>query len=113
MVYLVTGAAGFIASRVCELLLADGHALVGVDNLNDYYDSRLKDYRLGRLLGEGERVATVAAGDGMSRFAGTAKLRGNLFFHALDLENMVALDFAAPSRGTAKMRRGCSIFGFG
>ncbi|HEY8994243.1 MAG TPA: NAD-dependent epimerase/dehydratase family protein [Lacunisphaera sp.] len=47
--YLVTGAAGFIAARVCELLLADGHAVVGVDNLNDYYDVRLKEWRLARL----------------------------------------------------------------
>ncbi len=44
--YLVTGAAGFIAAKVCELLLAEGHTVVGIDNLNDYYDIRLKDYRL-------------------------------------------------------------------
>jgi UDP-glucuronate 4-epimerase len=47
--YLVTGAAGFIAARVCELLLAEGHSVVGVDNLNDAYDVRLKLYRLARL----------------------------------------------------------------
>lgn len=47
--YLVTGAAGFIASRVCELLLAEGHSILGVDNLNDAYDPRLKEYRLRRL----------------------------------------------------------------
>ncbi len=47
--YLVTGAAGFIASRVCELLLADGHDVVGVDNLNQAYDVRLKEWRLARL----------------------------------------------------------------
>jgi UDP-glucuronate 4-epimerase len=47
--YLVTGAAGFIASRVCELLLDAGHAVTGLDNLNDYYDVRLKEWRLGRL----------------------------------------------------------------
>lgn len=49
--YLVTGAAGFIASRVCEMLLAEGHTVVGVDNLNDYYDVRLKEWRLARLAG--------------------------------------------------------------
>jgi nucleoside-diphosphate-sugar epimerase len=47
--YLLTGAAGFIASRVAELLLADGHTVVGVDNLNDAYDVRLKEYRLAKL----------------------------------------------------------------
>jgi nucleoside-diphosphate-sugar epimerase len=47
--YLVTGAAGFIASRVCEQLLDAGHAVTGLDNLNDYYDVRLKEWRLGRL----------------------------------------------------------------
>ncbi|MHB1317774.1 MAG: GDP-mannose 4,6-dehydratase [Anaerolineae bacterium] len=48
--YLVTGAAGFIGSRVSELLLDEGHAVVGIDNLNDAYDVRLKDWRLSRLL---------------------------------------------------------------
>jgi nucleoside-diphosphate-sugar epimerase len=47
--YLVTGAAGFIASRVSEQLLAAGHTVVGLDNLNDYYDVRLKEWRLARL----------------------------------------------------------------
>jgi UDP-glucuronate 4-epimerase len=47
--YLVTGAAGFIASRAVELLLADGHAVVGVDDLNNAYDVRLKQWRLERL----------------------------------------------------------------
>src|SRR5438093_1392840 len=47
---LVTGAAGFIASRVAELLLAGGHTVTGLDNLNDAYDVRLKDWRLRRLL---------------------------------------------------------------
>jgi UDP-glucuronate 4-epimerase len=47
--YLVTGAAGFIASKVCEQLLAAGHTVVGVDNLNDYYDVKLKAWRLAGL----------------------------------------------------------------
>ncbi|NUQ64680.1 MAG: GDP-mannose 4,6-dehydratase [Pirellulales bacterium] len=47
--YLVTGCAGFIASRVTGLLLEAGHRVVGVDNLNDAYDPRLKHWRLGRL----------------------------------------------------------------
>lgn len=47
--YLVTGAAGFIGSKVAELLLAEGHDVVGLDNLNDAYDVRLKDWRLAQL----------------------------------------------------------------
>ena len=47
--YLVTGAAGFIASQVCSQLLDQGDQVVGVDNLNDYYDVRLKDRRLQQL----------------------------------------------------------------
>jgi len=47
--YLVTGAAGFIAARTAELLIKDGHTVVGVDNMNDAYDPRLKEYRLRRL----------------------------------------------------------------
>lgn len=48
--YLVTGAAGFIGARVTELLLADGHQVTGIDNLNDAYDVRIKHWRLKRLL---------------------------------------------------------------
>lgn len=47
--YLVTGAAGFIASQVCLELLVQGNEVVGVDNLNDYYDVRLKNWRLSQL----------------------------------------------------------------
>jgi nucleoside-diphosphate-sugar epimerase len=47
--YLVTGAAGFIASRVTEILLDAGHTVLGVDNMNDAYDVRMKEYRLKRL----------------------------------------------------------------
>jgi len=47
--YLVTGAAGFIASRVCELLISQGYTVTGVDNLNDAYDVRIKEYRLRKL----------------------------------------------------------------
>ncbi len=49
---LVTGAAGFIGAKVCEFLLADGHEVVGLDNLNDAYDVRLKKWRLGGLEGK-------------------------------------------------------------
>ncbi len=47
--YLVTGVAGFIASRVAGLLLEAGHDVFGVDNLNDAYDVRIKQWRLNQL----------------------------------------------------------------
>ncbi len=49
MKILVTGAAGFIASKVVELLLADNHTVIGLDNINDAYDVRLKQWRLKQL----------------------------------------------------------------
>jgi nucleoside-diphosphate-sugar epimerase len=47
--YLVTGAAGFIASQVSKQLLDQGERVVGVDNLNDYYGVRLKNWRIDQL----------------------------------------------------------------
>ena len=47
--YLVTGAAGFIGYWVCRELLNAGNKVVGIDNLNDYYDIRLKNWRLAQL----------------------------------------------------------------
>jgi nucleoside-diphosphate-sugar epimerase len=47
--YLVTGAAGFIGARVSEMLIEQGHVVTGVDNLNDAYDVRMKEYRLRKL----------------------------------------------------------------
>lgn len=67
--YLVTGAAGFIAAKVCELLLVDGNVVIGVDNLNDYYDVHLKQWRLNHLQ----------------------EKRG-FFFYPLDIEDARSLD---------------------
>ncbi len=66
---LVTGAAGFIASQVVEHLLAAGHKVVGLDNLNDAYDPRLKNHRLAALEG-----------------------RPGFWFHRLDICDRVALE---------------------
>ena len=41
-IYLVTGAAGFIGYFLCKRLLDEGCSVVGIDNLNDYYDVKLK-----------------------------------------------------------------------
>lgn len=51
MKFLVTGAAGFIGYHVSGRLLADGHQVVGIDNLSDYYDVLLKQARLDDLQG--------------------------------------------------------------
>ena len=79
MKILVTGAAGFIGSRLSEKLLERGDEVVGVDNLNDYYDVKLKEARLSRLLPN-------------SRFS----------FHKVDVADRSALDAvfadAAPVR---------------
>lgn len=115
MRYLVTGAAGFIASRTCELLLEAGHDVVGVDNLNDYYDVRLKDWRLSRLLGANARP--LGTDPAHSVYAGATQLtsypanqlargaaspvppshgatvpRGSFTFLPLDIENLPALE---------------------
>lgn len=109
--YLVTGAAGFIASQVCAQLLAAGHTVVGVDNLNDYYDVRLKDYRLSQLLGPAARplgdnplhsVYAVPPSSSVSvpPASGLPSLRpsgspsythGAFTFRPLDIENLPAL----------------------
>jgi nucleoside-diphosphate-sugar epimerase len=69
MTLLLTGCAGFIGARTAELLLARGDTVVGVDNLNDYYDVRLKQHRL----------AALTAMPGFE-------------FHALDIEDRSALE---------------------
>ena len=51
MKVLLTGAAGFIGMHTAQLLLARGDHVVGLDNLNAYYDVRLKEARLRRLEG--------------------------------------------------------------
>ncbi|GBR04296.1 NAD-dependent epimerase/dehydratase family protein [Acetobacter oeni] len=50
MSILVTGAAGFIGARVCQALLEQGECVIGIDNLNNYYNTELKKERLSILL---------------------------------------------------------------
>ena len=77
MSFLVTGAAGFIGSHLCERLLARGEHVIGVDNLNSYYSVDLKKARLAKF--EGHK---------------------NFSFHLLDISDTVALkDFAASNTG--------------
>ncbi|MBI3790222.1 MAG: NAD-dependent epimerase [Gemmatimonadetes bacterium] len=74
--YLVTGTAGFIGYHVALKLLARGDEVLGIDNVNDYYDVRLKEARMARLDGKpGYRFlrADVADRGAMERFFATEK----------------------------------------
>lgn len=63
MKYLVTGVAGFIGSCVVERLCEQGHQVVGIDNINDYYDISLKNARLKRVEHENFHFLKVDLAD--------------------------------------------------
>lgn len=79
MKFLVTGAAGFIGYHVSGRLLADGHQVIGIDNLSDYYDVSLKQARLDGLraydafrfhkldLADRQGIARLFADEGFER----------------------------------------------
>lgn len=68
MTILVTGAAGFIGFHTCQALLARGEQVLGVDNVNDYYDPRLKRARLAQINKPGFTLieADIADRDAMA-----------------------------------------------
>lgn len=92
--YLLTGAAGFVAGRVAELLIEDGHTVFGLDNLNDAYDVRMKQHRLRRMkqlpgfefaqldIGDKSTLTTLEASDqdfdGIINLAARAGVRKSL-----------------------------------
>ena len=82
---LVTGAAGFIGYHLCEALIKKGHKVIGLDNINDYYDVNLKYARL-RELGIQMGAATVFAEITTSTLHGP-----NMQFIRLNLEDREAL----------------------
>ena len=83
MIYLVTGVAGFIGFHVASQLCAAGHQVVGIDNLNDYYEVSLKEARLAQLasfphfhferldLADREAMATLFASNRFERGCAT------------------------------------------
>ena len=62
---LVTGAAGFIASHLCEKLHDLGHEVVGLDNFNDYYSSALKRLNASDLKAKGIEVIEIDLNDNL------------------------------------------------
>lgn len=98
---LVTGCAGFIGARTTELLLERGHKVIGIDNVNNYYDQRLKLYRLCRLSGQ-ESLFTekfsdeTISGQNILDFINThlpeTGFGNNFRFHLTDIENKHDVD---------------------
>src|SRR5215467_10601223 len=67
---LVTGAAGFIGFHVARRLLRDGHDVIGLDNMNSYYDPALKEARRAELAKSGRLrfvKLDLADRDGMAK----------------------------------------------
>mgnify|MGYP000217459154 CR=1 FL=1 len=64
---LVTGAAGFIASHLCEKLVNLGHEVYGVDNFNDYYKPALKEMNANDLAAKGVLIFRVDLNDDLSK----------------------------------------------
>ena len=67
--FLVTGAAGFIGAALTNKLLGNGENVIGIDNLNDYYDPKLKNIRLNKIY---EKQKT---------------LKSSWFFEEIDISN--------------------------
>ncbi|MCT0215504.1 NAD-dependent epimerase [Synechococcus sp. CS-1330] len=82
---LLTGAAGFIGAAVCERLLARGERVVGIDNLNSYYDPALKQDRLSRIEASAPKAAwkfhRLELEDGSAMAALFARERPRLVIH--------------------------------
>ena len=83
---LITGAAGFIGFHLIQALKPFGHNIVGIDNLNDYYDPKLKQDRLKAMGFKNDEVETLAKGE-------HSKLKiENLEFQRLDLADRAGIE---------------------
>ena len=82
---LVTGAAGFIGYHLCEALVKQGHHVVGLDNINDYYDTNLKFSRLSQL-GIEKNASTI-----FSKISDSILHGSNMQFIRLNLEDRIQL----------------------
>lgn len=87
MKILVTGVAGFIGSKLANMLSARGDEVVGIDNINDYYDVRLKYARLSELLGVFSPSCDMPLGE-----ACRSKLFPNFRFVRLSIDDKLAID---------------------
>ena len=118
MKYLVTGAAGFIGSHTSHRLLARGDEVVGLDNLNDYYDPLLKEARLARLAAlPGFRFVKMDLADREGIPALFAKERFDRVIHLgaqagvrYSLQNPLAY-VDSNVVGTANILEGCRHYG--
>ena len=116
----VTGAAGFIGAAVCERLLARGEQVVGLDNLNSYYDPSLKQARLDRLdgmaaLAWGFHRIDLADGEAMAALFEATKPRAVVHLAAqagvrYSLENPAAY-IQANLVGFGHILEGCRHYG--
>src|SRR6185312_4537051 len=82
---LVTGAAGFIGMHVAKALLARGERVIGIDNLNDYYDVHLKEDRLAEIARDADGRFTMLRLDFADNDALTAALAAHRFDRIIHL----------------------------
>jgi len=85
MKILVTGAAGFIGYHLCKKLIAQNHAVVGLDNINDYYDPELK---MSRLIDLGMKRESIVVDNCLSQ----SREHSNFSFIRSSLEDSITLD---------------------
>ena len=89
---LVTGAAGFIGAKTVEFLLSEGYRVVGIDNLNDYYDVRLKNYRANTLLGQKDPHQPIKFSNTITGLIKAERSNDSFIFYQTDIENSEAVD---------------------